>query len=100
LMPILTPLSSGWTVPLIPLYRRSFDDWMKEVERGNRMRKQREKVMKEEEETRKRERPFYFYSRDQQAAYAKFERDFVRRIDHILENKVAQLFFECIFLVG
>jgi hypothetical protein len=71
---------------------------MKEVERGNRMRKQREKVMKEEEETRKRERPFYFYSRDQQAAYAKFERDFVRRIDHILENKVVQLFF-CIFFM-
>jgi hypothetical protein len=63
------------------------------------MRKQREKVMKEEEEARKRKRPFYFYSRDQQAAYAKFERDFVRRIDHILENKVVQLFF-CVYFFG
>ena len=59
---------------------------MRDLERANRMRAHREK-MKQQQQQQAAEGP-RFHSRDQREAYSKFEKEFIRRIDQILYNKV------------
>lgn len=61
---------------------RTIDEWLKELERSSRLRKLGERMKQQP-----RQHPHYSFSRDQQEAYNKFQKDFVRRIDKILKNK-------------
>ena len=73
------------------LFSRSTDDWLKDLERANRMRKHREKMKQadqKQQQTSTAEQIFHSYSSQQQEAYRKFEKEFVGRIDRILDNKV------------
>ena len=71
------------------------------------MRKHREKMKQQQQEqhrTASDQHQFYTLSKKQQEAYAKFEKEFVRRIDQVLNNKVGTLgtypkFFLLIYLV-
>ena len=59
------------------LFSRSTDDWLKDLERANRMRKHREKMKQadqKQQQTSTAEQIFHSYSSQQQEAYRKFEK--------------------------